>query len=153
MRHATWSIKIERLQTHLAVGVYDDERDPQPVWVSVTMCGLAPAVPTGLDECLDYEPLCRWLASEWPRSPHTPLMETRLNEVFDFIFALDARVREATVGLYKQRVSRYAAAIGVERSTSRDEHAKAMLPRLQPARARNGSGAGNTQRHEQTMNL
>lgn len=124
--NAIWSVKIERLETRLAVGIYDDEREPQPVWVSVALTGAAPAVPADLHDCLDYEPLCRWLASEWPRSPHTPLLETRVNEIFDFAFGLDPRVQEVSVGLYKQRVSRHAAAIGIERTASRGEHVRAM---------------------------
>lgn len=121
-----WTVTIDRLETLLAVGIYDDEQQPQPVWVSVTLRGLAPAVPVSLNDCIDYEPLCRWLATEWPRSPHTLLLETRVNEVFDFAFGLDSRVYEVSVGLYKQRVSRYATAIGVERTTSRDNHLRAM---------------------------
>ncbi|TAM08412.1 MAG: hypothetical protein EPN70_00300 [Paraburkholderia sp.] len=123
---AIWNVRIERLETKLAVGIYDNEREPQPVWVSVTLTGLAPAVPAGLHDCIDYEPLCHWLATEWPRSPHTPLLETRVNEVFDFAFALNPRVQEVSVGLYKQRVSRYATAIGLERSTSRAAHVRTM---------------------------
>lgn len=120
-----WSVRIERLETLLAVGIYDEERAPQPVWVSVTLSGIAPAVPDDLADCIDYEPLCRWLASEWPQTPHTRLLETRVNEVFDFAFALDPRVHEVSVGLYKQRVSRYATAVGIERTTNRGEHARA----------------------------
>ena len=123
--NAIWSVKIDRLETVLAVGLYEDEREAQPVWVSVTLTGLAPAVPSDLDGCLDYEPLCRWLATEWPRTPHTPLLETRVNEVFDFAFGLDPRVQEVAVGLYKQRVSRFATAVGIERTASRGEHARA----------------------------
>lgn len=121
-----WTVKIERLETGLAVGIYDDEREPQPVWVSVTLTGLAPAVPAGIHDCIDYEPLCHWLAAEWPRSPHTPLLETRVNEVFEFAFGLDSRVQEVSVGLYKQRVSRHATAVGIERSSTRHEYARAM---------------------------
>lgn len=131
--NAIWSVKIERLETRLAVGIYEDEHEPQPVWVSVTLTGLAPAVPDDLGGCLDYEPLCRWLATEWPRTPHTPLLETRVNEIFDFAFGLDPRVQEVSVGLYKQRVSRYATAIGIERTANRGEHTRAM----QNAAARN----------------
>ena len=124
--NAIWTVRIERLETSLAVGIYDDERDPQPVWVSVTLSGLAPAVPDELEDCIDYEPLCRWLAVEWPNTPHTRLLETRVNEIFDFAFGLDPRVQEVSVGLYKQRVSRYATAVGVERTTTRGEHARAL---------------------------
>lgn len=129
-----WSVKIERLETRLAVGIYDDEREPQPVWVSVTLSGLAPAVPADLTDCLDYEPLCRWLATEWPGSPHVPLLETRVNEVFDFAFGIDPRVQEVSVGLYKQRVSRYATAVGIERTTNRGEHARARQSAAAPNR-------------------
>ncbi|HJV26958.1 MAG TPA: dihydroneopterin aldolase [Aromatoleum sp.] len=131
--NAIWNVKIDRLETLLAVGLYEDEREAQPVWVSVTLTGLAPAVPDDLDGCLDYEPLCRWLVTEWPRTRHTPLLETRVNEVFDFAFDLDPRVQEVSVGLYKQRVSRFATAVGIERTTNRGEHTRAR----QHAAARN----------------
>ena len=123
---AIWTVKIERLETRLAVGIYDDEQEPQPVWASVTLTGLAPAVPAGIHDCIDYEPLCQWLATEWPRSPHTPLLETRVNEVFNFAFGIDPRVQEVSVGLYKRRVSRCATAVGIERTTTRHEYARAM---------------------------
>jgi hypothetical protein len=47
-----WTVKIERLETQLAVGIYDEELDAQPVWVSVTLTGLAPAVPAGITTAL-----------------------------------------------------------------------------------------------------
>lgn len=135
---AIWSVKIERFETSLAVGIYDDEREPQPIWVSVTLTGLAPAVPDGLADCLDYEPLCRWLATEWPCSPHVPLLETRVNQVFDFAFVLDPRVQEVSVGLYKQRVSRFATSVGIERTASRGGYLSiAQLKTATTTRSRN----------------
>lgn len=119
--NATWTVKIERLETHLQVGIYAHERDAQPVWVSLTATGEASATPTALDDCFDYEPLCRWLTQEWPASPHTPLLETRVNQVIGFVFAADARVRHVWVGLYKQRVSEQALAVGIERACTRAE--------------------------------
>jgi dihydroneopterin aldolase len=49
-----------------------------------------------------------------------------VNEVFAFAFGLDPRVQEVSVGLYKQRVSRHASAVGIERTTTRHEYARAM---------------------------
>jgi dihydroneopterin aldolase len=119
---ATWTVRIDRLATHLTVGIYSDERDAQPVWVSLTATGEASATPGALAECFDYEPLCHWLTQEWPATPHTPLLETRVNEVMAFVFGSDARVHHVWVGLYKQRVSQQALVVGMERASSRAEY-------------------------------
>ena len=119
--NATWTVRIDRLETQLPVGIYAHERDAQPVWVSLTATGEASAAPGSLDECFDYEPLCRWLTQEWPASPHTPLLETRVNQVIQFVFASDPRVQQVWVGLYKQRVSQQALAVGMECASSRAE--------------------------------
>ena len=118
---ATWTVRIERLETHLPVGIYAHEQEAQPVWVSLTATGEASAAPGSLGECFDYEPLCRWLTQTWPQSPHTPLLETRVNQVMAFVFASDPRVRNVWVGLYKQRVSQQALAVGMERASTRAE--------------------------------
>ena len=119
--NATWTVRIDRLATQLPVGIYDHEQDAQPVWVSLTATGEASAAPGSLGDCFDYEPLCRWLTQEWPTSPHTPLLETRVNQVIEFLFAADPRVQQVWVGLYKQRVSQQALAVGMERASSRAE--------------------------------
>lgn len=119
--NTTWSVRIERLLTQLRVGVYPDELPPQPVWVTLRLRGIAPACPATLGECIDYEPLCRWIAEAWPRTPHTPLLETRVNELVAFAFDFDARVQEVHVGIAKERMSRGAASVGIERSVSRPE--------------------------------
>jgi 7,8-dihydroneopterin aldolase/epimerase/oxygenase len=119
--NAAWTVRIERLAIQLAVGVHPNEREPQPLWVSVTLEGLAPASPETLDDCIDYEPLCRWLTQHWPQTPHTALLETRINELLAFAFGLDARVSAARVGLYKERMSRDAISVGVERHATRLE--------------------------------
>jgi 7,8-dihydroneopterin aldolase/epimerase/oxygenase len=116
-----WTIKIDRMEIRLPVGIYADELEPQTVWVSLTATGAAKASPQSIDQCLDYEPLCHWLADVWPHTPHTPLLETRINQLLTHVFSLDLRVETAWVGLYKQRMSRQAVAVGIERSMTRTE--------------------------------
>src|SRR5574337_847789 len=77
--YAKWTLRIELLETRLAVGVYDHERSAQPVFVSVRADGWASAEPNALYQCLDYEPICRWITEQWPLSEHTPLLETRVD--------------------------------------------------------------------------
>lgn len=119
--NASWSVRIKRLRTQLRVGVEPDELLPQPVWVTLWLRGVSPACPTSLSECIDYAPLCRWITEEWPRSPHIPLLETRVNELLAFAFDLDARVQEVHVGLTKRRIGGPAASVGIERCVSRPE--------------------------------
>lgn len=109
------------MEIRLPVGVHADELEPQALWVSLTAAGTAPASPQSLDQCFDYEPLWRWLTHEWPRTPHTPLLETRINQLLGFVFSLDERLQTIWVGMYKQRVSRHAVAVGIERQASRLE--------------------------------
>lgn len=119
--NADWAIKIERMEIRLPVGIYGDELEPQPLWVSLTASGAASAAPRSLEQCLDYEPLCHWLAHVWPATPHTPLLETRVNQLFEHVFALDARVHTVWVGLYKKSMSRHSVAVGIERATTRTQ--------------------------------
>lgn len=139
--NATWTVKIERMEIHLPVGIHADELAPQPVWVSLAATGTATASPASIEQCFDYEPLCDWLSGEWPRTPHTPLLETRINELLAFVFALDERVNAVWVGLYKQRMSRGAIGVGIERNATRLEfkaqqrsiNAGASVPPSRPA--------------------
>lgn len=106
--NTSWPVRVERLEIQLPVGIHADEVEPQPAWASLTATGMAPASPGSLGQCFDCEPLCRWLSDEWPRTPHTPLLEARINQLLAFLFGLDARVQTVWVGLYKQRMSRWA---------------------------------------------
>lgn len=117
--NATWCVRIERLETQLRVGVLAEETDPQPVWVSMTIRGEAAAAPASLDECIDYLPVCKWITQVWPSTQHTPLLETRINELASFVFEQDARIHEVQICIAKERVSRNAFAIGLERTVSR----------------------------------
>jgi dihydroneopterin aldolase len=126
--NAVWTVRIERLEVQLAVGIYPEEVLPQPIWVSLTASGMAPAAPAELDDCFDYEPLCHWLTQVWPTTSHTPLLETRINELIAYVFDNDPRVHEVWVGLYKQRVSRQSLAVGIERGATRVSY---MAQRIQ----------------------
>lgn len=119
--NATWSVRIERLHTQLRVGVEADELALQPVWVTLRLRGSAAACPAALGECIDYAPLCEWITEEWPRTPHIPLLETRVNELAAFAFGFDGRVQEVQVELAKGRMGHQAASIGIERCISRQE--------------------------------
>ena len=119
--NTNWTIKIDRMEIRLPVGIYADELEPQTVWVSLTATGAAQASPQSIDQCLDYDPLCHWLTDVWPHTPHTPLLETRINQLLVRVFNLDPRVETTWVGLYKQRLSRQAVLVGIERSMTRAE--------------------------------
>ena len=103
----------------LAVGIYPHEQEPQSLLVDIEVQGRADADPENLDGCLDYEPLCLWLRQEWPRTDHVPLLETRVNQLLAYLFALDPRIQSAQVGLYKVNMALGAQAVGMARTTTR----------------------------------
>src|SRR5476649_2742617 len=86
-----WTIAIDNLETRLRVGIWDHEREFQPVRVNLSMaCCSAAEVPAA--GAPDYRRIARWITEEWPRQPHTPLLETRLREMMDYVFGFDVRI-------------------------------------------------------------
>lgn len=133
-----WTVRIHRFETWLRVGSGDEEQHAQPVTVSLRIFGMSETRPDGLQECLDYQPICQWMAEEWPETPNTPLLETRLNELVDHIFTQDKRVMDLWVGLYKSRAVRQAEYVGLEREVSRrqfqEQHRQSVDPIVPAAR-------------------
>lgn len=117
---ADWVLRIQKLPIELAVGIYPHEQKPQPLLVDIEVRGHADADPHDLEGCLDYEPLCLWLRQEWAQSAHVSLLETRVNQLIAYLFALDDRIQTAQVGLYKVNMALGAQAVGIERTTSRE---------------------------------
>ena len=113
-----WTVRVESLQTQLRVGVYEHEREPQPVLVSLRLSGLTETFPSTLAQCFDYEPICRWVLDDWPQGAHTPLLETRLNELVGRLFA-DPRITDVWIGLYKTQPIPQARFVGLERDITR----------------------------------
>ena len=118
---AKWTVRVEGLKTQLAVGLSEKERQPQAVLISLVINGLTPDAPGDLADCLDYAPICDWIVRQWPQSAHTPLLETRVNELLLFLFAFDKRVQDAWVGVYKTGLPRGSTRVGVERQVSRSQ--------------------------------
>lgn len=114
-----WTIRVEELRTSLRVGIYEHELEPQPILLSLRISGLAETSPRSLAECFDYEPICRWALDEWPLSPHTPLLETRLNELIERVFNADKRIRDVCFGLYKTQAIPNTKFVGLERELTR----------------------------------
>lgn len=116
---AKWSVRVEGLETCLAVGSSEVDRRPQPVQVSLLIDGLVPVTPNGRADCIDYAPICDWITGQWPQSACTPLLETRVNELLAFVFAFDKRVQGVWVGLYMPLDASPAGRVGVERQSTR----------------------------------
>lgn len=114
-----WTIRVEELRTSLRVGIYEHELEPQPILLSLRISGLAETSPCCIAECFDYEPICRWALDEWPLSPHTPLLETRLNELIERVFNADKRIRDVWFGLYKTQAIPNTEFVGLERELTR----------------------------------
>jgi dihydroneopterin aldolase len=118
---AKWTVRLEGVNTRLAVGLSENERRPQAVQVSLVINGLTPDAPGDLADCMDYAPIRDWIVDRWPRSAHTPLLETRVNQLLAFLLGFDKRVQDAWVGVYKIGKPGESGRVGVERQVSRGQ--------------------------------
>jgi dihydroneopterin aldolase len=116
-------IAISNLDTRLRVGIWDHERDFQPVHVNLVMAPEAARLRPG-GGGIDYRSILRWITEEWPQAPHTPLLETRLRELIDFVFACDLGVVWLDAALSKPQACPEARGVGVRMALSRSEHAE-----------------------------
>jgi dihydroneopterin aldolase len=118
-RAAPWSVTIDNLETRLRVGIWDHEREHQPVRVTVSV-GPAPGALHGQEPGgVSCQPIMHWIAEEWPHQPHTPLLETRLRELMAFVFAFDPRIGWLDAALSKPLACPQAAGVGVRMALSR----------------------------------
>ena len=146
MNLTTWTIEITDLETESRLGIWPHELQPQPVRVSMTLRAIAAAFPTAIGECMDYEPLCKWICGAWSEMAHTPLLETRVRELTDFIFLYDARIEWAAVKVVKVNAVPQAAAVGISVSLSRLEHEASFVVRAAPSVIMHaGFGVGNAE--------
>lgn len=116
---APWTVTIDNLETRLRVGVWDHEREHQPVRVTVSVRPAPGAPNAGEAHGVNCHPMRHWITGEWPRQPHTPLLETRLRELMAFVFAFDARIEWLDAALSKPQACPEAAGVGVRMAMSR----------------------------------
>ena len=115
-------IAISNLDTRLRVGIWDHEREFQPVHVNLVMAPDAARLQPG-GGGIDYRQIVQWVKDEWPRAPHTPLLETRLRELIGFVFACDLDVEWLDAALSKPQACPEARGVGVRMALSRGDYA------------------------------
>lgn len=116
-----WTIEIAGIDTHLRVGIWEHELEPQPIRINLTLRAIAPAHPASIDDCVNYEPVCRWMIDEWPRHPHTQLLETRLRELLTFVFRFDARIEWIDASISKPQAIAGVGGVGLRLAMTRDD--------------------------------
>jgi 7,8-dihydroneopterin aldolase/epimerase/oxygenase len=103
--------------TEARVGLHPWEQHPErPTRLVVNVEMFAPLVGTLSAESrtsiLDYDPI-RNAIKEWPTRPHTPLLETLLQELIDLCFR-NQRVGACRISIMKPDIFNEAAGAGVE---------------------------------------
>lgn len=121
-----WTIEIADIETQLRVGIWEHERVLQPIRISMSIRALAAAIPQSIEDCLNYEPICRWIVESWPAQPHTELLETRLRELMDFVFHYDARIEWVELAIAKPQAIAAARGVGLRMALERGEYEAAF---------------------------
>jgi dihydroneopterin aldolase len=113
------TISIHQLKTTSKVGIWEHEKNAQPILVSIQIEGVASVFPGDITECIDYEPICNWLTKDFPNLPHTGLLETRLFQILKYIFNCDSRIDSAHVDLSKTSAFSNLQSVGVSTNLDR----------------------------------
>lgn len=111
---------LEDVEVLVACGLHPWERHPERpnrLLVSVEMWG---AAPDGAGAFIDYDRVRARILS-WRDRPHTPLLETLLDDLADFILQ-DGQVLACRVAISKPDIFPETAAAGVELTRSRTSH-------------------------------
>jgi len=114
-----WSVVIQSLRTTMRVGLHSHEYDPQPVQITLKVSSLASSDPESIDQCVDFDPLVRWLSQTLPTMPGPALLENRVNDIAQYVFSADKRILGVWVALYKEAAVNTSAFIGVEKEMTR----------------------------------
>jgi dihydroneopterin aldolase len=122
LRIPSCTIAFSGLETRLRVGIWDHEREFQPVCVNLSLHARLS------DGSLDSLAILRWITDEWPTSPHIPLLETRLRELMQFVFEFDTRIESVDIALSKPWACGEARGVGVRMALSREEYERVFGP-------------------------
>ena len=119
---------LRNVVTEARVGLYPWEQHPErPSRLVVNVEMFAPLDGSldaeTKDSIIDYDPVREALRT-WPARPHTPLLETMLNEIVELCFK-NPRVKACRVSIVKPDIFNEAAGAGVEVYKIRDGKAPA----------------------------
>lgn len=117
------TITITNLETRLRVGIWDHEREFQPIRINLSLCANSSTGAQATEDCLDYQSIRHWITDEWPKQLHTPLLETKLRELMEFVFRFDSRIEWLDAAMSKPEACPEARGVGIRMAISRREHA------------------------------
>jgi dihydroneopterin aldolase len=98
-------VALRDVALDVRLGAFPAERaSPQPIRVDVELYRhRAAAVEGGLDGCLNYDRVFRYLIERWPLRPHTDLLEEFAENLIGFCLE-DPRVEACRVVLRKPAI-------------------------------------------------
>jgi 7,8-dihydroneopterin aldolase/epimerase/oxygenase len=131
-----WTIEISDIETKARVGIWEHELALQAIRINITIRAMAPVFPQSIEDCLNYQPICEWITGDWPKQPHTQLLETKLRELMCFIFDFDARVEWIDVAIHKPTAFSETRGVGIRMAISRDDYEAVFIEQPLGIRAR-----------------
>lgn len=109
-------IMVRGLKTDINVGLHPWEmhhEHPTRVVVDVELYSQCDQLGDSMDSIIDYDPIRALVANEWPKRPHTPFLETWVEELVAFCFSMP-KVDACRVSIVKPHIFAEADGVGVE---------------------------------------
>jgi dihydroneopterin aldolase len=122
-RFTPCTVTITNLETRLRVGIWDHEREFQPIRINLSLYANGCTDPQVAEDLFDCQSIRKWITEEWPTQSHTPLLETKLRELMEFVFQFDARIEWLDAAMSKPEACPEARGVGIRMAISRCDHA------------------------------
>jgi dihydroneopterin aldolase len=109
------TLSLNRVRVQIRLGAFDHERQaPQTVEVDVELSRRYNAYQgEGLDDCLNYDPVYRYLTEDWPTREHVDLIEAWAEDLVSFCLR-DEKVEACRARLRKLEIFPGEAAPEIE---------------------------------------
>jgi len=120
-RHSV-DLTLSEIVTNLRVGIWEHELVPQLIRVRLRMTIDSPAIVENDATQFDSNTISDWICRIWPQYPHTPLLETRMRELLQFVFQSDARITALDATLLKPTAFDQVGGVGVRMTLKRHDH-------------------------------
>jgi len=112
-----WTIEIQRLMTQVRLGAKGSTPVLQPICIDISIRASTLAFPQSIDDCMNYQPICRWVVEEWPELGAISQLSSRMRDLVEYIFDHDARIDWVDVTFSKcDSAGVFNAAIGMAQS-------------------------------------
>lgn len=117
-----WEIVIDQLHALTRIGIYEHEREPQPVVINAVLHYKSDAFPSHIDDCLDYGHYCQLIGTYLDKVEQVDLLEQLVVRLLVFSFQNFPQLTAVALTVFKPNAVSAAKKVGICMHWSRKDY-------------------------------